>query len=81
MLVNLPLSNSYDVFESIGITQSDFFNQVILLNLNRYDDKRDFINRNIKLIVNNSVNRYTLYSSLMIIFINYLDIPDMKTWL
>jgi len=68
---------AYDTFESVGIAQSDFFNRVLILS-EKVKEKEQFIEIGIKLIVNNYLNRYTLYSELMEILIRYLPIPDLK---
>ena len=41
-------------------------------------DIEDFIHIGIKLIVDNELNRYTLYSNLMVIFLSYCQSSDMK---
>ena len=51
---------------------SIFFRKMQKLNI------EDFIFKGTKLIINNALNRYTLYSGLIIIFINYCNITAMK---
>lgn len=71
------LFTAYDTFESVGITQTDFFNQ-ILKYYRASLEVNDFINVSIRIIIDNSLNRYTIYSELMNIFLSYCETPDMK---
>ncbi len=68
--------NSYDSFESIGIEQKDFFNRVLFLKF-QIEPKRNFISNALKLMLDNSVNRYTLYSDLLHVILSYLKSTDM----
>ena len=68
---------AYDTFESVGITQVAFFDSVLEM-MRATLDPGDFVFKAIHLIVDNSLNRYTLYSELKDVFIGYLKIPDMK---
>ena len=61
---------AYDSFESVGITQVDFFNQVLKLYRESVEID-EFIDISIHLIINNSLNRYTLHSELMDVFFSY----------
>ena len=69
--------SAYDTFESIGITQVDFFKSILIL-LIEAKGKKSIIDEGINLVVNNELNRYTLYSELMVVFISFLNIPDLK---
>lgn len=69
--------SAYDPFESVGIEQTVFFEQIIKLYRESLDIS-DFIHKGIKLTIENSLNRYTLYSELMEIFISYCQTPAMK---
>lgn len=69
--------NAYDVFDSVGITQVDFFEQVIRLYRDAVDVK-DFVVLGIKLIIDNDLNRYTLKKYLMDVFLKYSQTPAMK---
>jgi len=69
--------NSFDSFESIRITQEDFYRQVLSLKF-QIESKKQFIKNAVELIINNSVNRYTLYSDLMNVFLEFLKTPDLK---
>jgi hypothetical protein len=68
--------NSYDSFESIGIEQKEFFTRVLFLKF-QIEPKRIFINNALKLMLENSVNRYTLYSDLIHVILSYLKTNDM----
>ena len=68
---------AYDTFESVGIDQDDFFEQIIKYYRDAVDIS-DFINISIRLIIDNPLNRYTLYSSLMKVFFNYCQTPAMR---
>lgn len=69
--------SGYDSFQSIGIEQTDFFTSTITL-LHEAEGKANTIEKSIKLIVDNYLNRYTLYSGLMEILIATYEIPDLK---
>ncbi|MDA3894058.1 MAG: hypothetical protein PF517_20560 [Salinivirgaceae bacterium] len=71
------LFNSYDVFDSIGISQTDFFTTVTTLQRKHLGGK-DFVKQASRLALNNPLNRYTLYSGLMNIVIEHCPTPDMK---
>ncbi len=71
------LFTAYDSFESIKIDQSDFFKSVIALYAKCYD-KPQYIDKSIDLITDHDLNRYTLYSQLIWIFVDTLNIPDLK---
>lgn len=68
---------AHDTFQSVGIDQSVFYHSVLEL-LQEVEGKSALINQGIGLIVDNYLNRYTLYSTLMIELISLLDIPDLK---
>lgn len=69
--------SAYDSFQSIGIEQTEFYKSVISL-MQEAEGKGESIEKGIKLIVDNYLNRYTLYSNLMQEFITTLDIPSLK---
>lgn len=71
------LFSAYDPFDSIGITQPDFFNTTLEA-FDKVFEKPDFLDKGIDLIINNSLNRYTLYSELIDLFISHLNTADMK---
>ena len=69
--------SGYDSFQSIGIEQADFFKSVLEL-MQEARGKIALVEKGPGLIVNNYLNRYTLYSGLMVNLIGFLDIPDLK---
>lgn len=71
------LFSGYDSFQSVGIEQPVFFKSILLLKSNHLP-LNDFIKEAVSLIVNNSLNRYTLYTTLMKIVLEFLDSPDSK---
>ena len=71
------LFTGYDPFQSVGISQSDFFHQVLSLNF-QGQPKPLFISTAICLIIDHHLNRYTLYSDLIQIFDGFLTLPDLK---
>lgn len=68
---------AYDSFESIGIEQTEFYQSVIYL-IQKAEGKASMVEPGIRLIVDNYLNRYTLFSGLMEILIAQLHIPDLK---
>lgn len=68
---------AYDTFESVGIDQDDFFSAIIDLH-HKAIGKSDSLEMSIRLVVDNALNRYTLYSTLMYIVIEKHNIPDLK---
>ena len=71
------LFTAYDPFESVGVAQTEFFEKVLLA-IDRTIEKPEMTDKAIDLIVNNSLNRYTLYEELMDIAIMRLATVDMK---
>lgn len=69
--------SAYDSFESIGISQADFYKSVLIL-LNESGGKLELIEKGIPLILDNHLNRYTLYSGLMRVFLEFMDLSDLK---
>jgi len=69
--------NTYDTFEAIGIEQPSFYHKVILLKYG-FEEKRQFIRNSIELIINGSLNRYTLDEDLVFTFLDFLKTPDLK---
>jgi hypothetical protein len=70
------LFSAYDTFESVGIEQTTFFENVLELKF-RHESPPEFVRNAIKLIVDHSINRYTLYSDLMEITLHYLHNFDI----
>ncbi len=71
------LFSAYDSFQSVGIEQPVFFKSVLTLKF-RYESRKEFVKQAISLIVDNSVNRYTLYTNLMDVALEFLTTPDVK---
>ncbi|MCP4347843.1 MAG: hypothetical protein GY795_20260 [Desulfobacterales bacterium] len=71
------LFSGYDSFQSVGIEQSTFFKSVLLLKSN-HTSLSEFIKQAISLVVNNSLNRETLYTTLMENVLEFLSSPDAK---
>jgi hypothetical protein len=71
------LFSAYDPFESVGISQSDFFH-ALLTAKRKIEQPRDFVRNAILLVVNNSLNRYTLYEGLLEMVVSFLDTTDLK---
>jgi hypothetical protein len=71
------LFSAYDTFESVGVSQSDFFH-ALLTAKRKVETPRNFIRNSILLVLNNSLNRYTLYEGLMQILLSFLDTTDLK---
>lgn len=71
------LFSSRDPFRAVGIKQPEFFRQVLALK-NQYMDKRRFVREAISSMIENGVDRYTLYSGLMFVILDFLPIPDLR---
>ena len=71
------LFSAYDSFESTGIEQKEFFHRVLLLK-SQHEKKPDFVRNAISIMINNGLNRYTLYSTLMDVIIDFVKTPDLK---
>jgi len=71
------LFSAYDPFQSVGIPQVELFRQVLKLNI-RIQTKPDFIHHSLTLILDQPLNRYTLRKGLMVEFLDFLKIPDLK---
>ncbi len=70
------LFNAYDAFDSVGIAQETFF-QSVVDKYNKTQEREAFISKSIDIMFDNFLNRYTLYSDLMLIFLEYIQTPDM----
>ena len=69
--------SAYDTFESIGVDQAEFFVSVIDMH-HKASGKLNSLEMSIRLVVDNSLNRYTLFSELMEIVIAKHNLPDLK---
>ncbi len=72
-----PLFPGHDSFQSIGVDQTEFFKSVITL-IQEAEGKGASVVKGINLILNNYLNHLTLYTELMDVFIQSLDVPDLK---
>ena len=70
------LFNTYDAFDSVGIEQTVFYRSIIE-KYNETMERDGFISKSIDIMFENPLNRYTLYSSLMTMFLEYIQTPDM----
>ncbi len=68
--------SAFDPFESVGIDQSGFFGKIVTLNRN-HKDLKDFISESIRLIIDNPLNRYTIHSELIDIYIEQCNTNDL----
>ncbi len=66
-----------DTFESVGVSQTDFFQSVLIL-IEKSEGTIGLVNKGLGLIVNNNLNGFTLYSYLMDEWIDRLQIPEAK---
>ncbi len=71
------LFTAYDPFQSVGIEQYKFFHRILSLKF-QHEDRIDFITNALLLMINNSLNRYTLYIDLMYVILEFLKTPDMR---
>jgi len=71
------LFSAYDSFESIGIAQEEFFHRVLSLKYH-CEDKNAFIKNALLLMVDNSLNRYTLHEDLMQVILEFAKTPDLR---
>ncbi|MCP4399712.1 MAG: hypothetical protein GY801_20705 [bacterium] len=71
------LFSAYDSFQSVGIEQSEFFQSVLTLKF-AHIPQHEFIKQAISLVVDNGLNRYTLYTNLMDVVLGFLPGPDAK---
>lgn len=71
------LFSAYDSFNSVGISQADFFEGVLNLKY-KAEKPEEFVESAIRLMINNGLNRYTLYEDLMDVVLKMLKTPDLK---
>lgn len=71
------LFSAYDPFESVGIEQGAFFRSVMTLKT-LSEPRTKWIGGGIDLIIDNDLNRYTLYRELMLIFLEFTKTSDAK---
>lgn len=71
------LFSSDDPFASVGIGQPDFFRDVVAV-LKKGDTSTHWIDKSIRLIIDNDLDRQTIYEDLMFVLIDFLNTPPMK---
>ena len=71
------LFSAYDSFQSVGVSQEDFF-RAVLRHKRRHENPRDFVRNSIELALKHDLNRYTLYDDLLEAIVAFLDTPDLK---
>lgn len=71
------LFSGYDSFQSVGISQEEFFRAVLQLK-RRYENPREFVRNSIELALKHDLNRYTLYDDLLEAIACFLDTTDLK---
>ncbi|RPJ82967.1 MAG: hypothetical protein EHM18_15050 [Acidobacteria bacterium] len=71
------LFSAYDSFESVGISQVEFF-RAVLAAKRKVESPPEFVRDSIVLALANSLNRYTLYESLLSEVEAFLHTVDMK---
>ncbi len=71
------LFNAYDPFQSVGIEQAEFFRRVLALKY-QSEDKNTFINDALVSMLNEPLNRYTLYETRMRVILEFLKTADLK---
>lgn len=69
--------SAYDPFQSIGIEQTDFYKAVLDIR-EEATGKITLVDKGISLILDNYLDRNTLYSDLMTVLIEKLSTPDLK---
>ena len=67
--------SAYDPFESVGITQSEFFRTILAVK-RRFQGAVAFTEEAVALIVSKSLNRYTLKEELMRVALEFMETPD-----
>lgn len=66
-----------DPFQAIKITQVDFYKTTLLL-WQEAEGKGLVVQKGIELMIFNPLNNYTLYSQLMVIYLEFLDASDLQ---
>lgn len=69
--------NTEDPFLSVGIEQAEFYDEVISRNF-QLGKNTDSITFAIELILNNDLDRYTLYEELISKITDHLNLPDLN---
>lgn len=71
------LFNTDNPFRSVGVTQTEFYKSVLTL-MEEAEGKSALVEKGIDLIVQNYLDRETVYSGLMRQLVEALNIPDLK---
>ncbi|MBI4454720.1 MAG: hypothetical protein HY644_02340 [Acidobacteria bacterium] len=71
------LFSAYDVFQSVGVSQEEFFRQVVRLK-SKIEPPREFARNAIQLAAEQPLNRYTLHETLMEVVLEFFSTTDMK---
>jgi hypothetical protein len=71
------LFSAYDSFRSVGIEQAEFFRKVLTLKA-QSEDQKIFIKNALLLLINNSLNRYTVHETLIKVILEFLKTPDSR---
>ncbi len=71
------LFSSDDPFASVGIGQPDFFRDVVAV-LKKGDASTQWIEKSIRLIIDNGLDRQTVHEDLMLVLIEFLNTPPLK---
>jgi len=66
-----------DPFQSIGVAQVEFYKTVLTF-IGEAEGKSALVEKGIDLIIQNGLDRETLYSELMLELVEALNIPDLK---
>lgn len=72
------LFSTDDPFRSVQIEQHEFYKSVLLL-IEQSEGKAGVTDRGIPLMINNDLDRETLYSTLGAVYLSFLTTPDLKT--
>ncbi len=67
--------SAYDPFESLGITQGEFFRTLLAVK-RRFQGVKTFTTEAVALIVSKSLNRYTMKEELMRVALEFMETPD-----
>ncbi|MEA4884416.1 MAG: hypothetical protein VB144_12340 [Clostridia bacterium] len=71
------LFSSEDPFGSVGISQGEFFRQLLTLR-NRYMDKDTFVQKAVALVIDGMTSRWSSRTDLVLTVLDFLTIPDLK---
>lgn len=69
--------NTDDPFRSVGVAQTEFYKSVLTL-MEEAEGKSALVEKGIDLIIQNHLDRETLYSGLMRQLVEAINVPDLK---